>query len=221
MEGESGTRGEGHRAREDADLVATETMATVGAPGAAPGIATETAGGLGARDERVLPRGMRPSSPSLKQAHLMGALGAASTGVSQNGVTVLANTAGAIRSLDGPPERVKVTPAWPERFITLAKWVGRVQRVHGDSFVAIVQDQLSDSPDEEVELARSEVSEADEPLLRPGAVFYWSIGYRELLGRQRWRESAIRFRRLPKPSIVDEAEATAWVTSIRALIASE
>jgi len=66
-----------------------------------------------------------------------------------------------------------------------------------DSFFARLVDLTGDTPDEEVEIPREEVSASDCALLREGAVFYWTIGYSDSVKGQRRRVSEIRFRRLP------------------------
>ena len=51
-------------------------------------------------------------------------------------------------------------------------------------------------PDEEVTLDLSDVPPGDLPLVKPGAVFYWSIGYADYPGVPRARQSRIYFRRI-------------------------
>jgi hypothetical protein len=59
-------------------------------------------------------------------------------------------------------------------------------------------DTQADHPDEEIEIAKDELSPFDLALLEPGAIFYWTIGYRQQLpAGARERVSLIRFRRLP------------------------
>ena len=94
--------------------------------------------------------------------------------------------------------RLPPQPRERDRFQVLQKWEGTVTEINGSEFRASLRDLLNDSqPDEEMKLLVDEVSESDLPLLRPGGVFYWSIGYRvnRLGGRE--RVSAFRFRRLP------------------------
>ena len=49
----------------------------------------------------------------------------------------------------------------------------------------------------EAEFALDEIHSDDLPLVKPGAIFYWTIGYLDK-GGQRIRASIIRFRRLPR-----------------------
>ena len=84
------------------------------------------------------------------------------------------------------------------RFLLLQQWEGCVMEVGEDSFLSIVYDQTNpkNSP-EEVRLLIDDVPRGDLPLLAPGAVFYWSIGYNDMSNGQRLRSSVISFRRLP------------------------
>lgn len=84
-----------------------------------------------------------------------------------------------------------------DRFVSLQKWEGVVLEVKGDYFIARLHDLTVRGNEEEVELLLEEVSEGDRDLVRPGAVFYWHIGYFDSRTGQRKRESITRFRRLP------------------------
>lgn len=87
-------------------------------------------------------------------------------------------------------------------------WEGTVEEVGVDSFQARLRD-LTDSsrPDEIVEMFREDVDSADAPLLRPGGVFYWNIGYLEGGGTPRQRTSRVTFRRLPRWLLVPSMPA--------------
>lgn len=89
------------------------------------------------------------------------------------------------------------TEARQSAFISLQKWEGVVLEVLSDSFLVRLVDLTCTGPDEEAEFPWYEVSEEDRPLVRPGAVFYWNIGYHNSYSGQRTRTSIIRFRRLP------------------------
>ncbi len=93
-----------------------------------------------------------------------------------------------------------------DRFIPLQKWEGVVLEVEPDIFRARLVDLTCPNPPEEVELPRGEVSDSDVDLLRPGGLFYWTIGYLDDRFGQRQRTSRIRFRRLP-PWTADELES--------------
>lgn len=49
-----------------------------------------------------------------------------------------------------------------------------------------------------VTLPQEEFSESDLPVLVPGAVFYWSIGYEYVTGGTKRRVSEIRVQRMPE-----------------------
>lgn len=71
--------------------------------------------------------------------------------------------------------------------------MGRTPSTFGAVVVA-----LRGLPTEElVEFDLDEITPDDIQMVVPGAVFYWSIGYREERSGERSRSSIIRFRRLP------------------------
>jgi hypothetical protein len=82
------------------------------------------------------------------------------------------------------------------RFEVLQKWEGIVLDVLHDSFTARLIDLTRQGADEEAEFALDEIDEGDKDLLKPGAVFYWNVGYSDSLSG-RARVSIIRLRRLP------------------------
>ena len=88
-------------------------------------------------------------------------------------------------------------------FKALQKWEGMVEQVYDDYFSARVIDKTKSSPDEYVEFDIEEIDREDSALIKPGAVFYWSIGYYTSVLGQRFRVSEIRFRRLPAWSASD------------------
>lgn len=81
--------------------------------------------------------------------------------------------------------------------VSLQKWQGYVLRVT-DSFLYVrLVDLNRVGIDEETEIPIEEISEDDKELIKPGAIFYWNIGYLDSYGGQRSRVSVIRFQRLP------------------------
>jgi hypothetical protein len=83
----------------------------------------------------------------------------------------------------------------------LQRWIGRIERIESESFVAVINDLTKPQyPPEEVELDRGEIPPGDVDLLIPGAAFYWTIGYVDSPGGQRQRVSAFRFVRQPRLS---------------------
>lgn len=101
------------------------------------------------------------------------------------------------------PENIAVQ----EPIVSLQKWEGNVLEVNGTSFFARLRDINDKISKEDAEFSKSAVSRDDLPLLKSGAVFYWSIGFHtDMTGRQR-TISEIRFRRLPGPTPAEYEEA--------------
>jgi hypothetical protein len=99
------------------------------------------------------------------------------------------------------------------QFVRKQEWIGRVEQVLTDTFVARLRDVTDplrdDELEEEAELYLDELSPADRRLVRPGAVFYWVIGYDDLPTGQRLSRSQLIFRH-PRPlSDRERAAATA------------
>jgi hypothetical protein len=94
------------------------------------------------------------------------------------------------------PEQLK-SEQRQDFFTSLQAWEGIVLEVMPDSFWARLLDLTNTGADEEAELPMNEISDDDKPLVRPGAIFYWDIGYHTSYSGQRMRSSLIRFRRLP------------------------
>lgn len=82
-------------------------------------------------------------------------------------------------------------------FDALQKWEGHVVSVGESEFTATLVDMTQRDIEEEAVLDLTELSEDDLPLVEPGAVFYWSVGYRVEQSGERSRSSVIWFRRLP------------------------
>jgi hypothetical protein len=79
----------------------------------------------------------------------------------------------------------------------LQSWEGRVVEILEDEFSAILEDETNPELNEEiVTLDKNVISPNDLKLLKEGAVFYWTIGYCDPIGRGRLTFSEIRFRRL-------------------------
>jgi hypothetical protein len=84
-----------------------------------------------------------------------------------------------------------------DSFVALQRWEGRVIECGADTFRAILTDLTDPGPEEEVELLLADVPPEDRPLVGAGAIFYWSIGYRNEASGGKPRMSTLRFRRLP------------------------
>ncbi|AEB09814.1 hypothetical protein [Desulfobacca acetoxidans] len=81
--------------------------------------------------------------------------------------------------------------------VSLQKWQGYVLIVTDNSLLVRLVDLSKNGGDEEAEIPIEEISDDDKDLIRPGAIFYWSIGYLDSYSGQRSRVSVIRFQRLP------------------------
>ena len=90
-----------------------------------------------------------------------------------------------------PAERVQ------RSFLPDVSWEGMVLDVSEGSFIARLVDMNDSSQFEEAEIKNSAVSDQDDiALIKPGAIFFWSIGTR-IEGRRSEQVSLIQFRRLP------------------------
>ena len=79
--------------------------------------------------------------------------------------------------------------------VSIQKWIGYVSELSGNRFTAILNDVNNPTTEEIATFDINEdVSEDDIPLIKTGAIFYWSIGYHTQNG-QRKKESFIRFKR--------------------------
>jgi len=118
---------------------------------------------------------------------------------------------------DWAPILVPPLPRSTVRFQLLQFWVGVVQELTDDALAITLLDQTNpQNPDEVVTISLTEIPEQDHTLLKPGAVLYWSIGYREDQGRPRERISRIRARRLPAWSEVDLERGRACAQKVMA-----
>jgi hypothetical protein len=83
------------------------------------------------------------------------------------------------------------------RSVSLQKWEGVVLEVMQETFLARLVDLTNQNVEEDAEFDLEEISKGDRDFVKPGAIFYWSIGYLDSRSGQRTRASVIRFRRLP------------------------
>lgn len=85
------------------------------------------------------------------------------------------------------------------RFDIVLQWEGVVREIEGDSVRAELLDLTDPSAAMEImEIPLAEIPVGDQPLLKEGSVFYWSIGYETSPGGQIRRVSEIRVRRTPR-----------------------
>jgi hypothetical protein len=104
---------------------------------------------------------------------------------------------------------IAANPPGAERFSVIQKWEGYVLEVMEDAFWARLHTLVGEAEDLDAEILLNAVDRDDLSLVEPGAVFYWSIGYRDDENAQRTQASSIRFRRLPAWSSVDQIRADA------------
>lgn len=108
------------------------------------------------------------------------------------------------------------TPTPQAEFEALQKWEGHVVSVARDEFAATLIDLTQPGIEEEAVLELSEVTDDDLTLVQPGAIFYWSIGYRIERSGERSRSSVIWFRRLPAWTKNDVERAEKRASELRA-----
>jgi len=95
-----------------------------------------------------------------------------------------------------------------QRSQVLQQWEGTVEEVGPNSFGARMRNLSVDgAPEEWATLLLDEISDDERSLVRPGATFYWSIGYLIEPYGQRRTASTIYFRRLPAWSAQDHVRA--------------
>lgn len=95
--------------------------------------------------------------------------------------------------------------------VQLQEWEGYVLDVSETGFTARLVDltRQETTPSEEADFDVEEVSDNDRDLLREGAVFRWTIGYETAPGGTKKRVSQLFFRRLPKWTKNEIAQADA------------
>ena len=95
----------------------------------------------------------------------------------------------------------------------LQEFEGTVLELTADSFVARLMDRANPGLEEEAELPLAEVRFEERELVRPGAMFRWTLGDQQETEGRRARVSTIRFQRLPSWTCreVEEAKKAAGV----------
>lgn len=91
------------------------------------------------------------------------------------------------------------SPEQRERFLVLQDWEGVVETIGSETFAARLRDRSSDETyaGETAELPIADVSDDDRELLRPGAVFYLTVGRLVRASGRQERVGRVVFRRLP------------------------
>jgi hypothetical protein len=101
------------------------------------------------------------------------------------------------RSVKDVPRLYPQRPPAKDRLQRLQEWEGTVLDLREDSIRVRLVDKTNGGVEEEAEILLDEISRHDLPLIKRGAVFYWTIGYHDSATGQRTRQSIIVFRRLP------------------------
>lgn len=82
------------------------------------------------------------------------------------------------------------------KFQVLQKWEGTVEEIDGETIHVSLKDLSHKGVDEEAFLDFNDISQDDLPLVKLGAMFYWSLGYETHLDKQVRKSSLIKFKRL-------------------------
>ncbi|MBN2357074.1 hypothetical protein JXO59_13235, partial [candidate division KSB1 bacterium] len=104
-----------------------------------------------------------------------------------------------------------------ERFRAIQKWIGYVDQVFDDTFSARLEPIKASGESLDAEIYIEEIQPEDHKFIRPGAVFYWSIGYLDKPdGRS--RISYLRFRRDPIKIWVDQSRIQEKTEQLKKLL---
>lgn len=130
-------------------------------------------------------------------------------------------TLGSLQRMVNAPEPIRLVPDARTANVLLQLWEGTVVGVGQGEFTAVVRDKTNTTnPDEEVVISFEELGDEDRPLVRIGAIFYWSIRYEQEPGLPRRRVTRIRFRRLPAWSKSEVQRVDDFAQRARSLWAS-
>lgn len=98
---------------------------------------------------------------------------------------------------EGDTPKVPIFFKQSRHYLPDISWEGMVLRVLDDSFIARLVNINDPSQKEEAEILNTSVSDEDDmKLIKPGAIFFWSIGW-HIKGRRSEQFSLIQFRRIP------------------------
>lgn len=133
----------------------------------------------------------------LNEGQINSVLRSSEEGTRMEGMGNLAKQTSFIGKFSAPIIPFPLFKSRVNRMVSLQKWEGYVLRVLKDSLWARLIDSTHQTPDAEAEIPLEEITPDDFELIKPGAIFYWSIGYLVLYSGQRMRSSIIRFQRIP------------------------
>jgi len=96
-------------------------------------------------------------------------------------------------------------------FVTEQRWQGYVTAIEGDKFHVVVYDTSLEYEDEveEVEFECQEVATLMRPLIVPGAILFWDIGFQVEPSGQRLRQSIVSFPMIPFDTKEERLQARA------------
>lgn len=110
-----------------------------------------------------------------------------------------ASVAQNVRRFLGPPPAIRDQVERVSSLKPNQVWEGKVTRILGSEFIALIQDQtVRTNPIEEVTLELDLVSEEERGLVHPGSAFYWTIGKEKTPAGQIKNISFIQFKRNPR-----------------------
>ena len=115
-------------------------------------------------------------------------------------------------------------PSAKTSFYTVQAWEGVVESVEdADIYVRVVDKTDRSRPESFATISKDEIDQEDLDLVKPGAIFYWMVGY-ETKASGKKRSSFIRFRRSPawtKTNIQDvEKKANELLNRLQGIVAS-
>jgi hypothetical protein len=164
--------------------------------------------------------GEAPSEVPMVEARAKAAFGPPQVGTEHIGIEARqARVSTESRAAVAPPRGVRLASPhyWSGLvgFVTEQRWHGYVSSIEGDTFNAVVFDTEPSEGDEPetVEFRCDEVNELMRPLIAPGAIFFWDIGFQVDPGGQRLRQSTISFPMIPAVTKQQRDEAIASARS--------
>lgn len=115
-------------------------------------------------------------------------------------------------------------PSAKTSFYTVQAWEGVVESFEdSDIHVRIIDKTDRSRPESFATISKDEIDQEDLELVKPGAIFYWMVGY-ETKASGKKRSSFIRFRRSPvwtKTNIQDvEKKANELLNRLQGVVAS-
>lgn len=145
---------------------------------------------------RRIPVADLPTKPLVSQEEAVSESPVQSSSGTQSAEAALAGKVVARRPVLFAEEQA---PELPEKFLVLQDWEGAVESIGSETFTARLRDSTNKETyaSEIAELPIADVSEDDQELLRPGAIFYLTVGRVTRPSGRQDRVGRLVFRRLP------------------------